>query len=460
MTEVERLATFVVRARYEEISDAACAALKGRVLDALGCAIGALSGEPISMIRQQLEDFGGNPLVTLIGGGKTAPDRAAFYNSALVRYLDFNDSYLAKGETCHPSDNLGAVLAASEYAKQHGKEFLTALAVAYQVQCRLSAVAPVRDKGFDHTTQGAYAAAAGVAKALGLDIAQAANAIAISGTANNALRVTRTGSLSHWKGLAYPNTAFSATHATFLAAHGITGPLEVFEGNKGFMDAIAGHFTIDWEHEDLEAVRRTIIKKYNAEIHSQSALEGILELREAYHLHPEEVERIELDTFAVAYHIIGGGVEGNKYVVRTKEEADHSLPYLLAVAILDGEVTPAQYEPARIVREDVQTLLRKVIIQPDEDFSRRFPEEMPARLRVITRNGQALSCEKRDYEGFFTRPMPWEKIVAKFEMLVAPYTTAALRRQIVDAVANLESIAVADLTALLSRAAAAASQQA
>src|SRR5437764_12461549 len=216
MTQVEQLAAFVVRAGYEDLSEEARRELKIRVLDALGCAIGAMEGPPIKMIQAQLEDFEGKPLVTLIGGEKNAPDRAAFYNAVLVRYLDYNDSYIARKETCHPSDNLGAVLAASEYAKKSGKEFLTALAVAYQVQCRLSDVAPVRAKGFDHTTQGSYAVAAGVGKALGLDQKEVANAIAISGTAYNALRVTRTGSLSHWKGLAYPNTAFGATHAAFL----------------------------------------------------------------------------------------------------------------------------------------------------------------------------------------------------------------------------------------------------
>jgi 2-methylcitrate dehydratase len=127
---------------------------------------------------------------------------AALCNSALVRYLDHNDSFLPKGETCHPSDNVGAVLAASEYAGSSGQEFLTALAVAYQVQCRLSEGAPMRAKGFDHTPQGVYAVAAGVSKALGLDATKTANAIAISGTAYNALRVTRTGRLSNWKGLA------------------------------------------------------------------------------------------------------------------------------------------------------------------------------------------------------------------------------------------------------------------
>src|SRR5579864_8057157 len=450
MTQVEQLADFVVQSRYESLSQQARQELKIRVLDALGCAIGALDGPPLAMLRTHLQDFGGNPLVTLIGGGKTAPDRAAFYNAALVRYLDYNDSFLARGETCHPSDNLGAVLAASEYARGSGKEFLTALAVAYQVQCRLSDVAPVRAKGFDHTTQGAYAVAAGVAKALGLDQERTANAVAISGTAYNALRVTRTGRLSNWKGLAYPDTAFGATHATFLAMRGITGPLEVFEGNKGFMESIAGRFEIDWQQENLEVVTRTSVKKYNAEFHSQSALEGILELRASHQLQAKEIERVEIEIFDVSYHIIGGGEEGDKHLVRTKEEADHSLPYMVAVALLDGEVTPAQYAPERIVREDVQSLLRRVVVRPDEEMSKRFPEEMPCRIQIFLKDGQTLSIEKRDYEGFHTRPMSWERAAMKFERLAAPYTDDQLRRDIMEAVVHLETIEVQHLTDLLS----------
>ena len=449
MTHAEQLATFVVGASYDDLSEAARQQLKIRVLDGLGCAIGALNGEPIRLLKMQIEEFGGSENSTLIGGGKTSPDRAAFYNSALVRYLDFNDSYLAKGETCHPSDNLGSILSASEYAKQNGRNLLAALAVAYQVQCRLSDVAPVRAKGFDHTTQGSYAIAAGVSKALSLDASRTANAIAICGTAFNALRVSRTGALSHWKGLAYPNTAFGCTHGVFLAMRGITGPLEVFEGNKGFMDAIAGRFEIDWRREDLERVTQTILKRFNAEIHSQSALEGVLELRQEYGLGGEEIAKIEIEIFDVAYNIIGGGEEGDKTIVRTKEEADHSLPYLVAVAILDGRVMPEQYRPIRIQSQDVQTLLRKVTIRPSEDCSRRFPDKMPCRITLTLRDGRRMMKEKRDYEGFRTRPMSWETAVKKFEQLVSPYTERSLCQEIVRAVSTLESIQVSDLTNLL-----------
>ena len=449
LTLAERLGHFAARASYDDLSAAACEQLKIRVLDALACAIGALDGDPVRLVRAQVDEFDGSGPCSLIGGGSAAPDRAAFYNSALVRYLDFNDSYLATGETCHPSDNFGAVLAAAEYAGASGRDFLAALALAYQVQCRLSDVAPVRDAGFDHVTQGAYAVAAGVARALGLDPTRTAHAIAIAGTAFNALRVTRTGALSHWKGLAYPNVAGAATQTTFLARRGITGPLEVFEGEKGFMDAVAGYFELNWETEDLERVTRTILKKYNAEIHSQSALEAVLELRAREHLSAADVERVELDVFDVAYRIIGGGEEGDKTVVRTKEEADHSLPYLVAVALLDGEVMPAQYRPARIRGDDVQALLLRVAVRPDDGFSRRFPAEMPCRVRVVRRDGRVLTVELADYPGFLTRGRTWKAAREKFERLGVPYTTPSLRDRIAATVAELERLRVRDLTSLL-----------
>ncbi|MGH7369033.1 MAG: MmgE/PrpD family protein [Candidatus Rokuibacteriota bacterium] len=451
MTRAEQLAGFVVRAPYDALSREAREALRVRVLDSLGCAIGAVEGEPPRLVRAHLRDFGRAGRATLIGGGRAAPDHAAFYNGALIRYLDFNDAYVAKGESCHPSDNLGAVLAATEYAAGTGEAFLTALAVAYQVQCRLSDVAPVRHRGFDHTTQGSYAVAAGVAKALGLDQARTANALAIAGTAFNALRVTRTGALSHWKGLAYPNTAFGATHATFLAARGITGPPEVFEGNKGFMDAIAGPFELDWTREDLDRVTRTGIKKFNAEFHSQSALEAVLELRRAHDLAASDIMDVEIDIFDVAYHIIGGGEEGTKTVVRSKEEADHSLPYMIAVALLDGQVMPDQYREERIQRRDVQALLRRVTVRPSDEHSRRFPDEMPCRVAVTLRDGRVLVAEKRDFEGFPTRPARWATVVAKFERLAERYTTRGLRARIVDTVERLGTGPVAELTGLLAR---------
>jgi 2-methylcitrate dehydratase len=449
MTHAEELATFVRRADWADISPKARDALKMHIVDALGCAAGALHGTPVRMVREHIRDFAEDGVCTLIGGGKAPPDRAAFYNGALVRYLDFNDSYLAEGETCHPSDNLGAVLAAAEYAGADGRTLLTALAVAYQVQCRLSDVAPVRARGFDHVTQGAFSVAAGVSKALDLDIERTANALAIAGTAYPALRVTRTGRLSHWKGLAFPNTGRSALHAAFLAMRGVTGPPEIFEGNKGWRETVSGQWDLDWSQEDLERVNRTILKKYNAEIHSQSAIEGLLELMEAHHLSADEIHTIHLATFDVAYHIIGGGEEGDKTVVRTKEEADHSLPYLLAVAALDGNVLPEQYDLERIESSDVQSLLRRVSVLPDHVYSQNFPKLMQVKLTITTKDGRKLVKEKQDYEGFHTRPMSWKTVEAKFRHLSGASASPELQTELLEMVRQLEHVQVGELTRLL-----------
>ncbi len=452
MTYVEQIAEFAARASFDRLDTGACDELKIRVLDSLGCAIGALDGTTPQIVRAYVAEQDTDGKCTLISSGRARPDSAALYNAALVRYLDFNDSYLAKGETCHPSDNLGALLAAAEYADASGRDLMTAMAVAYQVQCRLSDEAPVRAKGFDHTVQGTYAATAGIGKLLGLRQRELANAIAISATALNALRVTRTGALSNWKGLAYPHMAADCVRNALLAQHGITGPLEVVEGKKGLIDVISGPFQVNWAAEDLNRVTRTVLKKYNAEVHSQTTIEAALQLRRSLpHFTPNDIDHVDVTVFEVAYNIIGGGDEGEKRTVRTKEQADHSLPYLVAVALLDGEVMPAQYKPDRILRPDVQTLIRKISVRPSEEYSRRFPSEMPARVSISLRDGRSHEREVITYPGRGAQPMDWDTAYAKFERLTAPFTSEFERTEISDAIAYLEDIKVRDLMARLSQ---------
>ncbi len=452
MPEVDRLAAFASGATYDALPAEVVAALSLHVLDAIACALGALGKGPTIAVRRFTDLLGGAPSCALVGGGRTAPDRAAFYNGALVRYLDFNDAFLAPGETCHPSDSFAAVLAACETAGTGGKDLLAALAVAYQVQCRLSEAAPVRRRGFDHTVQLAYGAAAGCARALRLTPAQTAAAVSIAGTALNALRVTRTGRLSHWKGLAAPHAAAGALAAALLAREGITGPAELFEGNKGFREALAGPFSIEWEKEGLSAVLATSLKRYDAEIHSQSCIEALLWLRAERSLRAEDLDAIEVDVFDVAFQIIGGGEEGEKTHVRTREDADHSLPYLLAVALLDGRVGPQQFAPARIAAADVQTLLSKIRIRPDAALSRRFPAEMPCRLIAVLADGQRLVREQADYEGFRSRPMGWDAVVGKLRRLAGIALDERDLDRLVRLVERLPQANPAELSGLLARA--------
>ena len=215
------------------------------------------------------------------------------------------------------------------------------------------------------------------------------------------------------------------------------------------MDSVAGRFEIDWSKENLEAVNRTILKKYNAEIHSQSAIECMLAIRTVDKVKAEDVDSINVHIFDVAYKIIGGGEEGEKKLVRTKEEADHSLPYILSAALIDGEVSPEQYRPQRITQSDVQALLRKVQVYPSEEFSNRFPDAMPCEITIHLRSGQTVTRAVEDYEGFLTRPMNLAQATEKFTKLTSKFIDEDRQKRIIDAVTQLEHIKTRQMMELL-----------
>jgi 2-methylcitrate dehydratase len=461
-TVAEQIGRFVAEARFEDIPADALDRLKRNLLDSFACALGALAGPPIARLRNQVERFGGNPIASLVGGGWTAPDRAAAYNTALTRYLDFMDSFMTKGETCHPSDNTGSVLAAAESAGRNGRELLTALATAYEVECRLTEAIPIMHAGFDHTTQLGISIAAGVARALDADNDRTANAIAIAASDFASLAIIRASPTSEWKGLASSALAFAVVHSTFLAVDGTTGPLAVFEGPRGFFEAVGDGADVDWHDRTLDAVLDTSLKKYNAEVHTQTALDALLELLAAHRLAAENIESIDIEVFLTAYDIVGGGAYGDRTTVETKEQADHSLPYLAAVAILDGEVMPEQFRPERIPMADVQSLLRRVSIRPHgriarprelseriDSYSRVYPDEMPATVSIKLRDGRTVSIERRSYEGFHDNPMSWSRIEAKLERLAEHALTPSERRALVDGVHSLETIELDEITELL-----------
>ncbi|HET8550432.1 MAG TPA: MmgE/PrpD family protein, partial [Bryobacteraceae bacterium] len=395
MTQAQQMAEYSVTAEFSRISPEALDVLKMHVLDSVGCAIAAIDGGPVQAIRRFNGLFSAPGSCTLIGGGSAALDRAVFYNSALVRYVDFMDNYMSAGETCHPSDNFGAVLGAAEYAGCSGREFLTALALAYHVQCVITAAAPIMRNGFDHTTQQAYSVACGVARALGLNAEQTANAIGITGTSSVALAVTRTGRVPHWKGLAAAQTAMVATQGTLLAREGITGPLDVIEGTKGFEEALGKRLNVNWSEESLDAVLATSIKRYNAEVHAQSCIEGVLEMRRDHGLDAAQISDVQVDIFQVAYDIIGGGEFGDRQHPQTKEEADHSLPYMVATALIDGDLLPGQYEPRRIASADVQSLSGRVKVSASRWYTWLYPKHLGCRITVALDDGREFSKEKK-----------------------------------------------------------------
>jgi 2-methylcitrate dehydratase len=448
---VERIAAFTAAARPEHLAPDIRHLMKRNVLDSLGCAIAALSGPPFQALREQFAEYRAPGLCTLIGGGKTSPDQAALFNSGLVRYVDLLDSYMSPGGLCHPSDNFGTVLAAAEHASVSGEEFMLALAVAYEIQCRFTAVVPVMAKGFNHAIQLAISASASSGKLLGLSCGQIADAIAIATVDNISLACVHAEPVSQWKGFSPAMTGMRAVYAASLAKRGFTGPHGLIDGPMGLEAMFGQAIDVDWEEPSLEYVKSTVLKKYCSLIHGQPVLEAVLDLRRNNKLEPSDIDYVRCDIFQAGFDIAGGGTFGTKDHPWTKEQGDYNLKYLISAALLDGQVGPAQLESKRIQAADAQAMVARIKIFPDEGLTARFPAELGARITVHMKDSRVLVKEHLGYEGGLDDPMSWDRVVEKFQWLAEPFADSDLRSEIIQTVQQLDTIALSDLTKLLAQ---------
>ncbi|MCV7163999.1 MmgE/PrpD family protein [Mycobacterium stomatepiae] len=446
---MDDLAEFVVGAQSADLSEHPRALLKRNVLDSIACAVGSLDGELIATIREHTDQFSSRASATLVGGGRASVDQAAFFNAVLVRYPDLLDTYLTVGGLCHPADNFGAVLAVAEHVGATGADFLLALAVAYEIQCRLSARVPVMARGLNHALQLAMSVAAGSAKLLGLDAERTAHAIAAAVADNVSLAAVHAEPVSNWKGISPAITGMRAVYTTMLAGRGITGPKSLFEGPDGLVQLFDQPIDFNTADRALAAVEQTYLKQYCALIHGQAIINALLAIRADNGLRGDDVERVRIEVFQTAYDIAGGGVYGDKDRPRTKEQADYNLKYLGAVALLDGGVGPEQLENERVLRDDVQELLARVDVVAAADLTADYPQRTATRVHVQTCDGREFNREESDYEGSPTRPMTWDRVVDKFGWLAEPFCDDALCTDIVTAVDRIDEIAVAELTGLL-----------
>ena len=448
MTTTAEIAEFVQTVEYDTLPGSVVDQLKRRLLDSVGIGLGAVGEEPVAAVRDTVTREGGDAASLWAAGATASPAGAAMYNTTLTRYLDFMDSFLAPGETPHPSDNIGTIIAIGEAVGATGEELIEATAVAYELQGELAWNAPVRDHGFDHVTHTVITQAAAAAALLDLDYEAIRDAVGIAGTAHNALRVTRTGGINEWKGIAAGNAARNGAYAALLADDGMEGPKNLFEGQKGWQQIISGGFEVDLDPA-CRRVEDVMAKRYVAETYAQSAVEGIIELAETNDIDGEAVTDIHLETFHGAKLIIGGG-EGDRHAVETKAQADHSLPYMLAAALLDREMHNAQYEPDRIQSPDVQELLGTVTVTEDPRLTERFENgEMPAVIDVELEDGTVHRVEKDAFRGHPTDPMDWAELEAKFHPMAANVYGETRREEIVETIKDLESKAATDLTELL-----------
>jgi 2-methylcitrate dehydratase len=416
-----RLAEYSCQLRFADLPAEAVHEAKRRFIDSIATAVGAMGSDAADVARRAALKYKATPAITLLGGGTSAIDWATFHNGLLIRYLDFNDTYLSK-EPAHPSDNLAAVLSAGELVRAGGKDLITAAVLAYEVQCRLCDASSLRKQGVDHVTYGALSSCAAACKLLGLDAKRTTHALGIAGVCNVALRQTRSGELSMWKGCAFANAARNGVFAALLAEDGMTGPAPIFEGDLGFMKLVSR------ETFDLPVlgggggegfmINRTYIKYWPAEYHSQSAIDAALQLRRELGGDVSNVKEIAIHTFEASYNIIGKYREA--WAPRTRETADHSLPYCTAVALMDGEVTLKQFDPERFGKSDILALTAKVKVHLDDTLTPRYPRGIPNRIVVTLADGRVLTKEVEFPRGHNLNPMTDAEVEAKFRAMAEP----------------------------------------
>lgn len=449
MTTTDDFAEFITSTEYDDLSDEVVDAAKKRILDSLGIALGSIGSKPTQIVRDTVTELNpeGGPCDLWGSNESASPPEAAMLNTALIRYLDYMDSILLPGETPHPSDNVGAAIATAQYDDRSGEELITGVTLAYEVHGEMAAKAPGRDIGWDHIHV-IFGSTAAASKLLGLDYEEARNAVGIATAAYNPLRVTRTGEISMWKGVASANLARNAVYTAMLARNGMEGPTDAFEGQKGWKEIVQEReFQVTFKTGQW--ITEVMMKKYMAGTHAQTAIEGLLELIEREDIDPKDIEQIHLETYESAKHVMGGG-EGDRHLPQNREQADHSIPYTLAAAALDGQLMKEQYEQKRITSDDVQELMQTVTVEEDPGLTEEFNTgKQPYNITVTTKDASEHRIEKTTFEGHPHNPMSWAQLEEKFHGITNDVYDKEHRDKIIKVVKNLEDHDVEELTTLL-----------
>jgi 2-methylcitrate dehydratase len=444
-TLAQQFAHYACSLRFEDLSKEVVHEVKRRVIDSIGCALGAWNEEPCVIARKVASEFSAKNGATIIGTShKSPPDWAAFATGCCIRYFDYNDTYLSK-EPAHPSDNISAALAVAENVGANGRELITAIALAYEVQCRFCDAASIRARGWDHVTYGAFSTALAGAHLMKLDPEKTRQAVNIAGVACAAMRQARVGELSHWKGVAFANAARHGVYSALLARAGMTGPAPIFEGQMGFekqlgvsLGKIGEKFSVPFpkmDHAPASMILNTSIKYWPAEYHSQSAIEAALFLRKEI-ADLAQVRSLTIESHDASVDIIGSELE--KWKPETRETADHSLPYITAIALIDGEVTSKQFERERFADPKVWKFLENVKVERNAELSAMYPGAVANIVHVDLADGKRLT-KRVDYPlGHAKNPLKDSEVEGKFKALVEPAMGDARAKKIVDLVWKLD----------------------
>ena len=413
---IEQLAEYAVGLRYKELTPEAVHECKRRLIDTLGCLAGGFGARPSVIARALARRGRGDPSARILGTQeRSTPELAAFANGVMMRYLDFNDATFGKSSG-HPSDIFAAVLAVADAVRADGRSVITASALAYEVFCNLSE-SVAREQGWDHPVYGVIADATGAGKLLGLSHEKMGNAIALAVIPNMALEQTRTGELSMWKGCAAANAARNGIFAAQLAQEGMSGPAQAIEGKWGLWRPL-GRF--QWQPFGGRGgpfrVTQTHIKYFPAVVHAQTPITVALELHGK--AKPEEIEAIAIETYWVAERYVDRN--NALWHPATRETADHSIPYCVAAALLNGAVTEVSFSARHIRDSRISALIEHTTIRENPGFTRLHPQEWPCRIELTLRGGKRETAEARYFKGHARRPLSDDEVERKFRALAEP----------------------------------------
>jgi 2-methylcitrate dehydratase len=424
-----RLADFAADASYDALSPAVIHECKRRLVDTFACAFGAYH-EPLCVKARTLaQRYMGTPSATIWGSTQqSSPEMAAFANGITLRYLDYSDTYLSKSSG-HPSDLIAALIAAGEAVQADGRAIINAITLAYDIYCTFQEAIAIHPKGWDQATYMVMASALGTGKLLGLSRDQLANALSLALAPNLHLHNVRQGELSEWKGCAGANAARNGLFAAFLARDGFTGPTGVFEGGGGLF-SVVGKF--DWQvavdRERPHRVAMTDIKYYPICYHGLSAVTAALQLRPRVTL--DAVKDVAIEIYQMA--VLRMGNDPARWAPATRETADHSLPFCVATALLDGEVTPASFATARLTDPTLKALMNKVRVIESDALSARYPASAPCRMTISLTSGESVSTEVEFPKGHQRNPLSDAELEHKFRVMFMEYGDAQQGEAILD----------------------------
>jgi 2-methylcitrate dehydratase len=407
------LAQYATSLDYDDLPPEVVHEIKRLLLDALGCGIGGFHTPTGKLARAVAGRVSTDYLAAHILGTRTrsTPDLAGFANSSMVRALDFND--MVPGG--HPSDALGAIVAVADALHAPGRDLIPAAVVSYEIFTALVAAVKTQKIGWDQGYFISLATTCGTARLLGLSFEQAAHAVAISATAHLSTRHSRAGELSMWKGVAAPYAARDAILATLLAAEGMTGPEQPFEGRDGAFERVTGPF----ELRPLGAAGKPFglfdvrMKYWPVEGNTQVGVWLARELREWAPV--EQIESIDVETYWACWSEVGS--EPAKWDPQTRETADHSLPYIMAVVLRSGEITLDAFRPRTYLDPSLRPIMNKITVRESPELSALWPENFPMRVTATRKDGERRILRLDNPRGHRSNPMTDQDIEDKFSRL-------------------------------------------